>query len=67
MNENNPALIPRNHIIEKIINESMKNNFKPLYEFVSISKKPYKETLSLKKFMLPPKTSEKILQTYCGT
>ncbi len=62
----NPKIIPRNHIIEQIINEVYNNNFINLYEFEKILKKPY-EKIDIKKFTTPPLESEKVFETFCGT
>ncbi len=62
----NPKIIPRNHIIEKIINEVNNENYKLLYEFENIIKKPYDGVKNLK-FTKPPNENEKVYETYCGT
>ena len=65
-NNFNPTVIPRNHIIEKIINESYNGNYNLLYEFEKILKNPYERNIN-KKFINPPTDNEKIYQTFCGT
>ncbi len=65
-NNLNPTVIPRNHIIEKIINESYNENYNLLYEFEKILKNPYERNIN-KKFINPPNDDEKIYQTFCGT
>ena len=62
----NPYIIPRNHIIEKIINQSYNNNFNFLYNFEKIIKNPYNKD-SDKIFTTPPNDVEKVYQTFCGT
>ena len=62
----NPYIIPRNHIIDKILNDSDDNNFNKLKEVVNILKKPYSHNIS-DKYTEPPKEEEKIHQTFCGT
>ena len=62
----NPKIIPRNHIIEQIINDVYNNNFNDLYEFDKILKKPY-EKIYNKKYITPPLESEKVFETFCGT
>ena len=32
----NPLVIPRNHNVEHVINESLKNNYEPLFEILSV-------------------------------
>ena len=65
-NNINPKVIPRNHIIEKAINETNNENFKLLYQLEKILKEPYKESFD-KKFTNPPSDSERVYQTFCGT
>ncbi len=63
----NPVIIPRNHIIEKIINESYKEEYINLYDFNNALKKPYEENIINDKFRKPPDENEKVYQTFCGT
>ena len=62
----NPRVIPRNHLIEKIINDSYNENFNNLYEFEKILKNPYNKNIN-NNFTNPPNSSEKIYETFCGT
>ena len=62
----NPYFIPRNHIIEKIINETYGGNFSLLNEFKEILKDPYNKNIN-QKFVNPPSDNEKVYQTFCGT
>ena len=62
----NPQIIPRNHIIEEIINEVYSNNYSQLYEFEKLLKNPY-EKIDNKKYITPPLESEKVFETFCGT
>ena len=61
----NPNIIPRNHIIEKIIKDSYSNNYDLLYEFEKVIKQPYSNNDN--KFKIPPSDREKVYQTFCGT
>ncbi len=62
----NPKIIPRNHIIEQIINEVYSNDYAQLYEFEKLLKNPY-ENIENKKYITPPLESEKVFETFCGT
>ena len=62
----NPQIIPRNHIIEEIINEVYSNNYSQLYEFEKLLKNPYQK-IENKKYITPPLESEKVFETFCGT
>ncbi len=67
MRSNNPYVIPRNHNVEHVINESLKNNYEPLFEILSVLKNPYKKEKVLKKYTLPSDLSNRVHQTFCGT
>ena len=45
----------------------MKNNYLPLFEILSVLKKPYKQNKVHKKFTLPANESNRVNETYCGT
>jgi uncharacterized protein YdiU (UPF0061 family) len=68
MDKINPILIPRNHIVEKIIQQcETDNDFSEFKQFLKIIKKPFKESNDHKKYYLPPKEDEKVTNTFCGT
>jgi uncharacterized protein YdiU (UPF0061 family) len=62
----NPMIIPRNHIVEKVLNESTNGNFKNLNKFISLLKKPYESSIP-EEYITEPTNEEKIYQTFCGT
>ena len=62
----NPYIIPRNHIINKILDESDNDNFKNLHEMLGILKNPYRHLVP-ERYTQAPKEEEKIHQTFCGT
>ena len=67
MKNRNPLFIPRNHLIEKCINEAVeKSDFSMVNDLLEVLKKPfeYNEKLS---FSDPPKPNEDIKNTFCGT
>ena len=62
----NPMIIPRNHIVEKVLNESANGNFNNLNEFISLLKNPYKSSIP-EEYIAEPTNEEKVYQTFCGT
>ena len=62
----NPMIIPRNHILEKVLNESTNGNFKNLNKFISLLKKPYESSIP-EEYITEPTNEEKVYQTFCGT
>ena len=62
----NPKIVPRNHIVEKVLNESANGNFKNLNKFISLLKNPYESSIQ-DEYMREPTNEEKVYQTFCGT
>ena len=62
----NPMIIPRNHIVEKVLSESTNGNFKNLNKFISLLKKPYESSIP-EEYITEPTNEEKVYQTFCGT
>ena len=68
MYQNNPQVIPRNHIIENVLNlASEEYNLKPMNELIEILSDPYNKNFDKKEFQIPSKLGGKKYQTYCGT
>jgi len=66
-NQINPIIIPRNHIIEEIINDSRNEDYQSLYLFNKVIRKPYDKNSIDKKFLTPPDDNQKVYKTFCGT
>jgi uncharacterized protein YdiU (UPF0061 family) len=66
MRQANPAIIPRNHNIEKAIQSALSDNFEPFHTLNEALINPYnyKEKSDLLK---APKEDEKVSATFCGT
>ena len=62
----NPKIIPRNHIVENILNECKVGNYKKLNIFITLLKNPYNADIP-EEFIKEPSNEEKIYQTFCGT
>ena len=67
MQNNNPVLIPRNHIVEKVLNLAETGDIKPFESFHQTLKNPYTQMNNNKQFQKPPRVDERILHTFCGT
>ena len=66
----NPAIIPRNHKIEEVIEQAMKNQeFSKMHTLISVLSDPYsiKNEKDHLEFMRPPNENEQVKQTFCGT
>lgn len=68
MRATNPAVIPRNHIMERVIAAAVDSqNFKPFEAFLEVLSQPYSDQPEYADYALPPKPEERVLQTFCGT
>ena len=67
MKASNPAVIPRNHNVEKVLKLSEEGNFKYLFKLLEILKDPYKEAPHLSEYQGLPEPDERVYQTFCGT
>jgi serine/tyrosine/threonine adenylyltransferase len=68
MNQNNPAFIPRNHLVEEALDAASTNgDMKPFQELLSVLQKPYADVPGLEKYQEVPVEVDKGYQTFCGT
>ncbi len=68
MQKNNPVLIPRNHIVEKALNEALTGNLELFENLLKKTLKPYYYEVETDDFMNPPDFDfETRYQTFCGT
>jgi uncharacterized protein YdiU (UPF0061 family) len=66
--ENNPYIIPRNHIVEKILNECEEDNFTNFQLLMTAFKNPFERHSQIPTdFLNPPKEHEVVKATFCGT
>jgi serine/tyrosine/threonine adenylyltransferase len=64
----NPAFIPRNHLIEAVIDAAVnRNDFAPFEELLAVLSKPYDDQSTLAGYAEPPEPHQRVLQTFCGT
>ncbi|MEK9726738.1 MAG: YdiU family protein [Candidatus Margulisiibacteriota bacterium] len=66
MVQNNPAIIPRNHIVERVLNSAIQGDYIPLFDFLAVLKFPYKDCPQ-SMYLMPPVPDEDVRQTFCGT
>ncbi len=64
MVKNNPVVIPRNHMVEEVLNSAVVGDMKPFQTFLEELSSPYKEKASLQ---LVPANFDASYQTFCGT
>jgi uncharacterized protein YdiU (UPF0061 family) len=64
----NPAYIPRNHIVEQVIQAAVSaGDFGPFEAFLEVLSRPYEDQANRERYALPPAPDERVLQTFCGT
>jgi uncharacterized protein YdiU (UPF0061 family) len=64
----NPAVIPRNHLVEAALNAaSQRQDFQPFEELLDAISQPFAERPGLEEFAMPARPEECVLQTFCGT
>lgn len=67
MKRANPALIPRNHRIEQMIEAAVTGDMAPFERLMKAYADPYEDKLEYQDLTRPPLPSEVVRQTFCGT
>ncbi len=68
MRDNNPAIIPRNHLVENALAAAEKEqDFGPLHRLLAVLEEPYAHTPEQAQYAAPSEPTSRPYQTYCGT
>ncbi len=68
MRKVNPAFIPRNHLVEAVINAAVeRQDFQPFEELLAVTSRPYDDQPGRERYSVPARPEEQITQTFCGT
>lgn len=68
MKKSNPALIPRNHLVERVLRAAVQTeDLDPFNELLEALQDPYAHSLKQKEFAQPPPPSATPYRTFCGT
>ena len=67
MRANNPAVIPRNHKVEQVLDAAANGDLKPLKDLLTALQEPYENRSDLESYQSPPKPEDRVYQTFCGT
>ena len=67
MQENNPVIIPRNHIVENVLSSADEGDLKPLNKFLKILENPYDNNLEISNYYKTYIKSGEPYMTFCGT
>lgn len=64
----NPAVIPRNHLVEAALEAAtIKGDLQPLEDLLAILAKPFKALPEGSIYRMPAPASDRVYQTFCGT
>lgn len=64
MAKTNPVIIPRNHLVENVLDEAVSENLQPFRDFMEELAHPYDDSVPMQKI---PADIDKDYQTFCGT
>lgn len=67
MNKLNPAIIPRNHQIQNVIQAGLKGDFSLFHKMNQALKTPYTEQEQYRNFQEAPRPEQVVSATFCGT
>ena len=67
MGQHNPVLIPRNHQVERAIQDAIKGDFSTFHQLTEAWKTPYSSHQPASDLELAPEPHERVTQTFCGT
>lgn len=68
MKPHNPQVIPRNHIVEEVLDQAVHGDIGPLFRLLQVVQNPYIVDSSLKPYQSAPAAEwERGYQTFCGT
>lgn len=67
MKSHNPAIIPRNHLVEEVLTAAQEGNLDKLHRFLLALKHPYTYTPEQEEFSRLPPAEFCHYQTFCGT
>jgi uncharacterized protein YdiU (UPF0061 family) len=67
MDANNPQVIPRNHLVEEVLEFAAQGNMAPFHEFVEVLQTPYRAPINEKYLSGAGAGFDGSYQTFCGT
>ncbi len=64
----NPLYIPRNHLVEAVIQAAIHDNdFAPFHELAAVLADPFERKPGFERYESPPHPHERVHRTFCGT
>jgi uncharacterized protein YdiU (UPF0061 family) len=62
-----PAFIPRNHRVQAALDAAESGDYTLFRMLLAVLQRPYDDQPEFAAHALPPQSSERVLQTFCGT
>jgi uncharacterized protein YdiU (UPF0061 family) len=64
----NPGFIPRNHLIEAVIDAAVnRDDFAPFDELLTVLSKPDEDQPEFARYAQAPEPHQRVFRTFCGT
>ncbi len=64
----NPVFVPRNHLVQAVINAAVDDeNFQPFEDLLEVTSKPYVDRPDREIYATPARPEQCVSQTFCGT
>lgn len=63
----NPVFIPRNHLIQKVIEDAYAGDFSSFHALLTVTSKPFETREEYARYAVGPKEEERVSKTFCGT
>ena len=67
MDATNPAVIPRNHLVEAALSSAAEGDLAPFNDLLAAVRRPFDDGPAQAPFMAPPAADERVTRTFCGT
>ena len=67
MQQTNPVIIPRNHIVEQVLSAAGNGDITPSEKLLKALQSPYAYQEAYRSYQVPPNPMEQVQQTFCGT
>jgi uncharacterized protein YdiU (UPF0061 family) len=62
-----PAFIPRNHRVQAALDAAENGDYGLFRKLLGILQRPYDDRAEVSEYSQPPQSSERVVQTFCGT
>jgi uncharacterized protein YdiU (UPF0061 family) len=67
MRATNPAVIPRNHLVEQALASAAEGDLAPFHALLAAVRRPFDDDAATRPYMQPPQPDQRVTRTFCGT